>query len=341
MDTNTQPVIGYARKINDPLQLSPRQLHLVLAPHRAQRQMMTALTARLALTGKVRLVDAGNCFDGYGLARQLRQQTSYWQAALERVSVARAFTCYQVETLLTESVSDFSPVLVLNLLDTFYDENVRLTERLRLLEVSLDELRRLCRTASVAVSAGFPTRDQPVELLEILTGAAGQVWSFEEPQPARAVAPILRRLFMGRTLPSVTQVFLKEQEFFLRFRRALRRSDQKALDDLFAAAHKHLAAAAYASHALPFEIFLLSMLLEEHKQVLRMRYLLNPSDAAALEQLEQGDSTAYLDSLTAAVEADNPAPLPVPEKVEFPAASPNPVGPEPQASHPNLIDLHG
>jgi len=43
---------------------------------------------------------------------------------------------------------------------------------------------------------------------------------------------------MGRTLPSVTQVFLKEQESFLRFRRALRRSDQKALDDLFAAAHK-------------------------------------------------------------------------------------------------------
>jgi hypothetical protein len=146
---------------------------------------------------------------------------------------------------------------------------------------------------------------------------------------------------MGRTLPSVTQVFLKEQESFLRFRRALRRSDQKALDDLFAAAHKHLAAAAYASHALPFEIFLLSMLLEEHKQVLRMRYLLNPSDAAALEQLEQGDSTAYLDSLAAAVEADNPATLPVPEKAESPATSPNPVGPEPQASPPNLIDFHG
>jgi len=58
--------------------------------------------------------------------------------------VARAFTCYQVETLLTESVADFSPVLVLNLLDTFYDENVKLSERMRLLEVSLAELRRLC-----------------------------------------------------------------------------------------------------------------------------------------------------------------------------------------------------
>lgn len=175
--------MDYGRNVDYPLQLTPKQLHLVLAPHRAQRQMMTILTARLAVTGRVRLVDAGNCFDGYGLARQLRQQTSAWQTALERVSVARAFTCYQVETLLTESVSDSSPTLVLNLLDTFYDENVKLVERMRLLEVSLAELRRLYRTASVAVSASLPTRDQPTELLDMLAGAAGQVWSFEEPQP--------------------------------------------------------------------------------------------------------------------------------------------------------------
>jgi hypothetical protein len=76
---------------------------------------------------------------------------------------------------------------------------------------------------------------------------------------------------MGRTVPSITQSFLQEQESFSRFRRALRRSDQLVLDDLFAAARQHLAAAAYASHALPFETLLLAMLLEEHKQVMRLR----------------------------------------------------------------------
>lgn len=79
---------------------------------------------------------------------------------------------------------------------------------------------------------------------------------------------------MGRTLPSITQAFLQEQEAFARFRRALRRSDQFVLDDLFASAQQHLAAAAYASHALPFEIFLLAMLLEEHKLVIQLRRLL-------------------------------------------------------------------
>ena len=153
---------------------------------------------------------------------------------------------------------------------------------------------------------------------------------------------------MGRTLPSVTQVFLREQESFLRFRRALRRSDQKALDDLFAAAHKHLAAAAYASHALPFEVFLLAMLLEEHKQVLRMRYLLSSQDAAALEQLEQGDSTAYLDSVTAALDGAITAPLPAPDEVGAPVPPQEPAEPEPPASPPAspdagamLINFHG
>jgi len=76
---------------------------------------------------------------------------------------------------------------------------------------------------------------------------------------------------MGRTLPSITNAFLHEQQSLARFRRALRRTDQRALDDLLAASRRHLAAAAYASHLLPFEIMLLSMLVEEHKQVLDLR----------------------------------------------------------------------
>ena len=79
---------------------------------------------------------------------------------------------------------------------------------------------------------------------------------------------------MGRTLPSITQAFLQEQQSLSRFRRALRREDQRALDDLMAASRHHLAAAACASHLLPFEVMLLAMLVEEHKQVLRLQQAL-------------------------------------------------------------------
>lgn len=76
---------------------------------------------------------------------------------------------------------------------------------------------------------------------------------------------------MGRTLPSITQTFFVEEESLRRFRRALRRSDQIVMDDLLASARQHLAAAAYAAHPLPFETFLLAMLIEEHKEVMYLR----------------------------------------------------------------------
>lgn len=78
---------------------------------------------------------------------------------------------------------------------------------------------------------------------------------------------------MGRTLPSITQAFLQEQASFARFRRALRRRDQLVLDDLFSSARQHLSAAAFASHVTPFEVILLAMLLEEHKETRRLRHL--------------------------------------------------------------------
>jgi hypothetical protein len=76
---------------------------------------------------------------------------------------------------------------------------------------------------------------------------------------------------MGRTLPSITQAFLHEEEALGRFRRGLRRSDQLVLNSLFAAARQHLAAAAYAALPLPFEAFLLAIVLEQQKQILRLQ----------------------------------------------------------------------
>lgn len=76
---------------------------------------------------------------------------------------------------------------------------------------------------------------------------------------------------MGRTIPTISQQINEAEAQLSRFRRALRRSDQLAFDDLFVSARQHLAAAAFAGYILPFEVFLLSMLLEEHKEVMRLR----------------------------------------------------------------------
>lgn len=76
---------------------------------------------------------------------------------------------------------------------------------------------------------------------------------------------------MGNVTPTITDILHTEEANLAKFRRALRREDQIILDDLFTAAYKHRAAAAYAGHLLPFETFLLAMQIEDHKEVKRLR----------------------------------------------------------------------
>lgn len=76
---------------------------------------------------------------------------------------------------------------------------------------------------------------------------------------------------MGNITPTITDILHMEEANLARFRRALRREDQIALDGLFIAAYKHRAAAAYAGHLLPFETFLLGNQLEVNKEIIKLR----------------------------------------------------------------------
>jgi hypothetical protein len=76
---------------------------------------------------------------------------------------------------------------------------------------------------------------------------------------------------MGRTLQTANQIILNEQQAFNNFRRTLRREDQYLFDTLFANARKHIAAISKANHALPFEAILLAMLLEQAREIERLK----------------------------------------------------------------------
>jgi hypothetical protein len=94
---------------------------------------------------------------------------------------------------------------------------------------------------------------------------------------------------MGRTLASATQQILNEQDALSKFRRALRKEDQNAFDDLFRGARYHVAAIAFASHLLPFETMLLAMLIEQHKRVRRLEALLSRYSRQATDETERLD----------------------------------------------------
>ena len=171
----------------------PGDLVLVIAPQ-AGGPIMLDLIAHLACRGPLRILDGGNRFDAYGcnlaVARALNFRTADLPAVLERIHLARAFTCYQMETLLKETPEQPTPTIVLDLLSTFYDESVPAIESQRLLETCLAHLHRLNRIAPVAASvrpgpsASHLKADvERPRLMEALQAAAGQVFTLKPYSP--------------------------------------------------------------------------------------------------------------------------------------------------------------
>jgi len=187
---DSQLEIVYPEGMDDLLRLAPGQLHLLIAPRATARQLMNALAARLALEGPLQVLDGGNSLDVYAIAHLARINGTRPEAVLQRITIARAFTCYQMARLLAGHCESHLPTLVFDLLTTFYDENIRLDERQRLLAQGLSALRRLSRQSPVAVSACPAGGDQPDALLERLAAAADQCW-----QVPMAALPTQARLF--------------------------------------------------------------------------------------------------------------------------------------------------
>ncbi len=174
--------------------------HLLLVTGAAPvDEAMLDLVARLALKEtpgacSVRVLDGGNHFNAYTVARSIRRQTvdlveTPLEGALRRIHLSRAFTCYQMVTLLQETPLDATPTCLLDLLSTFYDEAVRLEESRRLLQICLKAIQRLSSQAPVIVNvwpAGARHADRAC-LYETLQASASQVW---EQKVISAPAPL-------------------------------------------------------------------------------------------------------------------------------------------------------
>ncbi len=158
---------------------------VLVAPHAAGQTMIT-LATHLALKGSVHVLDGGNRFNAFLAARCLRSiGAPNLEEALGNIHIARAFTCYQMTAMLEQASPDSLPTLVIDLLDTFYDESAPLPERLRLARRCAQRLKILAKHAPVVISLRPPPPDQPdpTGLQAIIQKAADLLWQQEAPQP--------------------------------------------------------------------------------------------------------------------------------------------------------------
>ena len=76
---------------------------------------------------------------------------------------------------------------------------------------------------------------------------------------------------MGRTLPTVVQLIRNEEESWKHFRRALRKEDQEAFDELMRYMRRHAAPICMASRPVPADSMFMGMLVSLMREVMDLQ----------------------------------------------------------------------
>jgi hypothetical protein len=119
-----------------------RGLSLVLTAEK-ERRGATQLIAAQILHGPLFVVSGSEWLPAYELARIVRGKTLQVRQALNRLTTVRASTCYRLLDSLAGIPSSGEPVLVLDFLHTFYDDDIPLRVRFFKLRECCRELKRL------------------------------------------------------------------------------------------------------------------------------------------------------------------------------------------------------
>ena len=156
--------------------LKPRKLLVAVAPH-AGRELASHLLAELALRGPVTVLDSGNRLQPYQIAHCLRRNTVQLTEAVERISIRRAFTCYQTLALLESTEAQPHPYLLLDLLHSFYDEQVSDREVRRLVGLCMREVRRLNQQGPLGILLSPPMLEERAFLVEMVCAQADEIYT--------------------------------------------------------------------------------------------------------------------------------------------------------------------
>jgi hypothetical protein len=167
----------YPEPMETLLDLRPRRATLLISPRHKLTRLLVAI-AHLAQTSPLTVLDCGRQYDPSIVARAAGGRAE----VIDRIQIQRAFTCYEVVKLLEYMPVSGTPIILLDFLSTFYDENVRLGSRKYLLECALRHFQRLGCGAGLVVSAfDPPAAEDAAYFFERLKSAATNILTVEPP----------------------------------------------------------------------------------------------------------------------------------------------------------------
>lgn len=144
---------------------NPGELWLLAAPYRLL-EMERIVIPLLALRGPVHILIGGQGYDVDSMLRSLRKLTPDL-APRHHIRQRRAPTAFQMRALLKKTPATCHPLIILNFLVHYFDEDEQFWKSRYLLEDSLAELHRLSRIGPVVVTVRSPLHQEP-KYLQVL-----------------------------------------------------------------------------------------------------------------------------------------------------------------------------
>ena len=180
--------------MNDIIQLTidvteKRGLALLLTRDRA-RQSKTDLIGNLIINGPLLIVSGDEWLPSFLLPRIVRGHTTGVKMILDRLRTVRASTCFRLYDSLANIPSKGEPVLVMDVLHTFYDGDLPLRHRLFRLRECCRELMRLAFYRPVIVMTQEQEGEEYEKFIPALSSIADKRFTLA-PEPEPVKQPVL------------------------------------------------------------------------------------------------------------------------------------------------------
>ena len=130
------------------------------------------------------VLDGANSFNAYTVAKLARRWGFAPENVLDQIKLSRAFTCYQMKELATQRLRDVlgppqqTAIFCLGLLDTFYDEDVKIVDAVRMVKMISTAFTELAKRGyTILITCREPRAEQKdrVVLLNLLKESAQRV----------------------------------------------------------------------------------------------------------------------------------------------------------------------
>jgi hypothetical protein len=145
----------------------PGSIYLFQGERKVLRSAMQELVDRFAMQEAVQVIVGGNWISFDGLPLLLGERAGSLYEILDNISVSRAETCYQMVDTLQAMQPSAAPLIITDMLASFYEKDLTEQEVGMLLKKCLDRIKYLSLFAPVLIDAdGDAARPQLMARLE-------------------------------------------------------------------------------------------------------------------------------------------------------------------------------